>query len=170
MTASARNWRNRKDRVPSEPLRLADLDPAARRRAIVRCAVTILLCWIILLGRPFYVVPVGDKSSLRAFVRLGADIALIGAVFAWQIRRISTAELPELRAIEALGIVVVLFLVAFSGLYLGMSHQSPLSFTQRLDQSRALFLHHHHLLDGRLRRYHAQNRRGAPRGFRSDVA
>ncbi len=56
-------------------------------------------------------------------VRLGADIALIGAVFAWQIRRISVAELPELRAIEALGIVVVLFLVVFSGIYLGMSHE-----------------------------------------------
>jgi voltage-gated potassium channel len=136
--AAARKWRNRKDRVPSEPLRLADLDPASRRRALLRCAVTILLCWVILLGA-FYVVPIGDKSSLRAFVRLGADIALIGAVFAWQIRRISTAELPELRAIEALGIVVVLFLVAFAGLYLGMSHQSPLSFTQRLDQTRALY-------------------------------
>ena len=136
--AAARNWRNRKDRVPSEPLRLADLNPASRRRAVVRCAVTILLCWVIILGA-FYVVPIGDKSSLRAFVRLGADIALIGAVFAWQIRRISTAELPELRAIEALGIVVVLFLVAFAGLYLGMSHQSPLNFTQRLDQTRALY-------------------------------
>ena len=87
----------------------------------------------------FYVMPIGHESGLRAFVRLGADIALIAAVFAWQIRRISVAELPELRAIEALGIVVVLFLVAFSGIYLAMSHESPFTFTQPLDQTRALY-------------------------------
>jgi len=105
---------------------------------MVRCALTIFLCWVVLLGA-FYIVPIGHESPLRAFVRLGADIALIAAVFAWQIRRISIAELPELRAIEALGIVVVLFFVAFSGIYLGMSHETPFTFTQRLDQTRALY-------------------------------
>ena len=87
----------------------------------------------------FYVLPIGHESGLRAFVRLGLDIALVGAVFAWQIRRISLAELPELRAIEALGIVVVLFLVSFSGIYLAMSHESPGTFTQPLDHTRALY-------------------------------
>ena len=76
---------------------------------------------------------------MRAFTRLAADIAIIAAVFAWQIRRISVAALPELRAIEALGIVIVLFLVAFSGIYLGMSHETPFTFTERLDQSKALY-------------------------------
>ncbi len=136
--ARPRPWRSRKEGTPATPIRLADLDPAARRRALLRCGVTIALCWVVVIGA-FYVVPIGDKSGLRTFVRLGADIALIAAVFAWQIRRISVAELPELRAMEALGIVVVLFLVAFSGIYLGMSHESPFTFTQRLDQTRALY-------------------------------
>ena len=57
-------------------------------------------------------------------VRLGVDIALVGAVFAWQIRRDLGGRLPELRAIEALGIVIALFLVLFSGIYLAMSHES----------------------------------------------
>ncbi len=85
---------------------------------------TVALCWILVVGA-FYVIPIGHESGLRAGTRLGADVALIAAVFVWQIRRISMAELPELRAIEALGIVVVLFLVAFSGLYLGMSPSPP---------------------------------------------
>ena len=105
---------------------------------MLRCGLTILICWVFLIGA-FYVVPIGHESSLRAFVRLGVDVALIAAIFAWQIRRISVAELPELRAIEALGIVVVLFLVAFSGIYLGMSHETPLTFTQKLDQTKALY-------------------------------
>jgi hypothetical protein len=137
-SSSARTWRNRKDRVPSTPIRLTDLDPASRRRAMLRCGLTIALCWIFIIGA-FYLAPMGHESSLRAFLRLGADVAIIAAVFAWQIRRISVAELPELRAIEALGIVIVLFLVAFSGIYLGMSHESPLTFTHRLDQTKALY-------------------------------
>ena len=124
--------------MPSTPLRLTELPPAARRRAIVRSAGTIALCWVFVVGA-FYVLPIGHESGLRAFTRLAVDIALIGTVFAWQIRRISVAELPELRAIEALGIVVVLFLVAFSGIYLGMSHQSVLSFSRVLDQTQALY-------------------------------
>ena len=87
----------------------------------------------------FYALPIGHESGVRAFVRLGADIALIGAVFAWQIRRISMAELPELRAVEALGIVVALFLVVFSGIYVAMSHEAVATFTQPLDHTRALY-------------------------------
>jgi hypothetical protein len=103
-----------------------------------RCGATVVLCWVFLIGA-FYVLPIGHESSLRAGVRVGVDVALVGAVFAWQIRRISVAALPELRAIEALGIVIALFLVLFSSVYLAMSHESGVTFTQRLDQTRALY-------------------------------
>jgi hypothetical protein len=128
----------RTPRVASEPLRLADLPPTLRRRAVLRCGATVVLSWVLLIGA-FYVIPIGHESGLRAFVRLGLDIAIVGAVFAWQIRRISVAALPELRAIEALGIVIALFLVLFSGVYLAMSHESPLTFTRPLDHTRSLY-------------------------------
>ncbi len=86
----------------------------------------------------YYVLPISRESELRAVVRLAADIALIASVFLWQIRRISRAELPELRAIEALGIIVALFLVLFSGVYLALSRNTG-AFTQSLDQTRALY-------------------------------
>ena len=126
------------DRAPATPVRLTDLDPASRRRAMLRCGATIALSWVLIFGA-FYALPIGHESGLRAFLRLGADIALIGAVFVWQIRRISMAELPELRAIEALGIVIALFLVAFSGIYVAMSHESVATFTKPLDHTRALY-------------------------------
>jgi hypothetical protein len=128
----------RTPRVASEPLRLADLPTTVRRRAVFRCGATVVLCWVLLIGA-FYVIPIGHESGLRAFVRLGLDIAIVGAVFAWQIRRISVAALPELRAIEALGIVIALFLVLFSGIYLAMSHESPAVFTRPLDHTQALY-------------------------------
>ena len=127
-----------KDGVASRAIRLTDLDPAARRRALVRCGLTIVLSWVFVVGA-FCILPIGRESGLHTFVRLGLDIALIGAVFAWQIRRISVAQLPELRAVEALGIVVVVFLVLFSGIYLAMSHDAPRTFTQTLDHIQALY-------------------------------
>jgi voltage-gated potassium channel len=129
---------SRRDRVASTPIRLADLNPVARKRALFQCGATILLSWVFVIGA-FYVLPIGRESGLRAFVRLGLDIALIGVVFAWQIRRISLAELPELRAVEGLGIVVVVFFVLFSGIYLAMSHDAARTFTQSLDHTKALY-------------------------------
>jgi voltage-gated potassium channel len=105
---------------------------------MLRSAGIIALSWVLIVGA-FFVLPIGHESGLRATVRLGADIALIGAVLAWQIRRITVAELPELRAVEALGIVIAVFLVAFSAIYLSMSHQAASTFTQPLDHARALY-------------------------------
>ncbi len=105
---------------------------------MVRSAAIIVLAWALILGA-FFVLPIGRQSGLREIVRIGADIALIGALVAWQIRRISVAELPELRAAEALGIVVAIFLVAFSAIYLSMSHHGASNFSQPLDQTKALY-------------------------------
>ena len=80
--SNPRPWLNRKERVASEPLRLADLPTTMRRRAVLRCGATVVLAWVFLIGA-FYVLPIGHESGLRALVRLGLDIGLVGAVFAW---------------------------------------------------------------------------------------
>ena len=79
------------------PCRFADLGPYDRRRAILRCGLTIVVAWVIIVGA-YYVLPIGRESELRPGVRIAVDVALIASVFTWQIRRISRAELPELRA------------------------------------------------------------------------
>ena len=113
--------------------------------------------------RPRVGPPRGSSAS-------GLDIALVGAVFAWQIRRISFAELPELRAIKASG-VIALFLVLFSGIYLAMSNQAPRVFTRPPRSHAGALLHDHRLLDGRLRRHHSQDGHGMHLGcLGSDVA
>jgi voltage-gated potassium channel len=129
---------SRPERPVAAPLRLADLERPQQRLAVMRCALTIFVAWALILGA-FYVLPVAHESATRTGVRLGVDLALIAAVFIWQIRRIGRAELPELRAIEALGIVVAVFLVLFSSIYLSMSNAAASTFTQRLDPTRALY-------------------------------
>jgi hypothetical protein len=118
---------------------LADLDRAQRRRALVTSGVIVAASWILIFGA-FFLLPVGHESGLRGVLRLAAVIALIAAVLAWQIRRIAFAELPELRAVEALGVVIALFLVLFSSIYLSMSHGSLRTFSEPLDHVRAIYM------------------------------
>ena len=123
---------------PREPLRLADLDRSQRHRAVVQAAATVILAWVLILGA-YYLIPFAHLSGARSVLRLCAVVALVGAVLVLQIRRISKAELPELRAVEALGIVVIVFLAGFSTVYLNLSHGAGTTFTQPLDHTRALY-------------------------------
>ncbi len=120
------------------PLRLADLDKQQQRRALLRSGAIIVVAIAMILGA-FYALPFDHLSSERSVLRLSAVVALVVAVFVWQIRRISVAELPELRAAEALGIVIAAFLVGFSIVYLSMSNANIKGFTQPLDHTRALY-------------------------------
>jgi voltage-gated potassium channel len=122
----------------SAQVRLADLERSERRIAILQSVAIVALSWVLIFGA-YYLLPIARESEARAFLRLGADIALVGAALAWQVRRITTARLPELRAVEALGIVIALFLVATSSIYLALSHESATTFSQRLDHTRALY-------------------------------
>jgi hypothetical protein len=123
---------------PRGSLRLSDLDQAQRRRAIFQTVATVTLAWILVLAA-FYLVPFAHLNGTRSVLRLASVVALVGAVLAVQIRRISKAELPELRAVEALAVVIVVFLTGFSIIYLNLSHGTQMTFTQPLDHTRALY-------------------------------
>ncbi len=99
--------------------------------------ILVVACAFIVGG--YYELPFSHLSDERSALRLVSVAVLVVVVLYWQIRRISTAELPELRALEALGIVIAVFLVGFSVIYLSMSHNVPATFTQRLDHTRALY-------------------------------
>ena len=120
------------------PRRLSELEQHERRKALLQTLLIVIVAWILVIGA-YYVVPIGTESGVRVFVRLLVDVALVGAVLVWEAFRVVHADLPEVRAMEALGIVLVLFLVLFSALYLSMSHASASTFTDTLDHTRALY-------------------------------
>jgi hypothetical protein len=123
---------------PRASLRLADLERAQRHRAIIQTAATVVLAWVLVLAA-FYLVPFAHLNGTRSVLRLISVVALVGAVLLVEIRRISTAELPELRAVEALAVVIAVFLTGFSIVYLNLSHGTQATFTQPLDHTRALY-------------------------------
>jgi len=124
--------------VSVTPRRLVELDPRHRRRAVIRTGLTVGVAWVVLFGI-YYLEPVVRYDNAAAIVRLVVGLSLLGVVLALQTRRITNAELPELRAAEALGLIIPLFLLAFSTLYLSLSHGTARTFNQPLDHTSALY-------------------------------
>ncbi len=124
------------------PRRLSELEKGERRRAWLRTGAVLALVWVALIT-VYYLVPAGlvpaHHRGADAFLHLGVGTALFAALLAWQARRIVGAELPELRAVEALGVVIPLFLVLFATFYLALSNASAHTFSQQLDHTRAIY-------------------------------
>ncbi len=118
--------------------RLSELGVKERRRVVLHASLKLAFAWAILITG-YYLIPIGSEDRPHVFVRLAIDVGLIALFLAWQMRQISQAELPELRAIESLGILLVVLLLVFSAIYLSLSHSLPSTFTQQLDHTRALY-------------------------------
>ena len=97
--------------------RLSELDKGERRRAWLHTVAVLAVAWVMLVG-VYYLLPTGvvpaSRSGAGSVLRLGAGVALFAAILAGQARRIIRAELPELRAVETLGVAIPLFLVVFA--------------------------------------------------------
>jgi len=124
------------------PRRLSELETSERRRAWLRTGAVLALAWVVLIG-VYYLEPVdllpARHTGVAAILRLGVGIVLFAAILATQARRIVGAELPELRAVEALGVVIPLFLVVFATVYLSLTKASAGMFSEQLNHSRALY-------------------------------
>jgi voltage-gated potassium channel len=120
------------------PKSLEQMPSSERRRAVLVVIARVVLVWILLIGA-YFLFPVGHDWSSWPLVRLAVDMALLIAVIVWQLSRVIGAEYPQLRAMEALGVILVIFLVMFSTLYLSMSHSSRGTFTQPLDHMTAMY-------------------------------
>jgi hypothetical protein len=120
------------------PKRISELEKARRRRELIVAAATVWFTWVFLIVL-YYALPIKSRSDAAAYVRLGASATVFALAIAWQTRRIVKAELPELRAVEALGVAVALFLIFFSTVYLALANASGRNFSQDLDHTKALY-------------------------------
>ncbi len=118
--------------------RLSELALLERRRRIGRSVLVILLAWVVLIG-VYYVLPFDSKNDSSAVVRFVLGGIVFATVLALQVRNILKADIPELRSVEALGVIIPLFLVTFAGIYLTLAHASPTNFSTPLNHTGALY-------------------------------
>jgi len=94
---------------------------------------------ITLLLAAYYLIPTRNGPEDSDVPWLILELFVFGAVVGVQVPAIVKAKYPVLRAVEALGVTIVLFLLIFSRLYLSSSLDDPAVFTQPLDNTTALY-------------------------------
>lgn len=78
-------------------------------------------------------------SPLTAWLRLSAIVLLFLVTLGFQIRAILDAEIPLLRAIEAIAECIVVFVLLYSALHLSISSSDPAAFSEPLEHIDALY-------------------------------
>lgn len=101
-----------------------------------------LVAFLALLIFFFSTVPIGgfnEDNPAAAWIRLLVILLVFFCALALQLRMILAAEVPQVRAAEAVVETVLMFLFLFAFLYTSMSTTDPFAFTERLSRMDALY-------------------------------
>ena len=122
------------DRTVSAPT----LPPAARRRHIAWALLRSLIATAALIAL-YYLSPLAHLDRVPIAVSLVVALLILLAITIWQVRAITRATYPALRAIEALAGTVPLFLLLFAACYFLMAQDDPANFNHPLTRTDALY-------------------------------
>lgn len=112
--------------------------PAVKRRRLIYQGVLRGLLSATALVVLYYLVP--DQSwNGDVAVRVLAGLLVFAGITAWQVRAITGSRYPGLKAAEALGLIVPLYLLVFASTYYVMERASAASFTESMTKTDALY-------------------------------
>lgn len=114
------------------------LDRRERIACVSRTVVRIVATTTALLVA-YALVPVGGRTGATGLVRLILGFLAFTAVLGWQLRSVTRAEHPRLRAAEALAIAFVLLVLGFAYTYLSLSRGDLSSISEHLDHVGAVY-------------------------------
>ena len=115
-----------------------ELPPAQRRRLILRAVLRGLLVTTVLVVL-YYLLPLDRPLDTSTTVRLLIGLLIFTGLAVWQVRAITGSRYPGLRAAEALGFILPLYLLMFASTYFLMERASAANFTQPLTRTDALY-------------------------------
>ena len=88
----------------------------------------------------YYLLPMDAAFDGGTIAGLVLGLIAVTALFLWQMRTIVRSPQPQLRAVEALAVVVTLFALLFATSYFLLERATPGSFTEPLTRTDALYL------------------------------
>jgi hypothetical protein len=109
-----------------------------RRRLIIRAVLRGVVVTTVLVVL-YYLLPLDRPWDTDTAVRLLIGLLVFAGLTVWQVRAIAGARYPGLRAGEALGVIIPLYLLLFSSTYFVMERASAANFTQPLTRTDALY-------------------------------
>ena len=115
-----------------------ELPPAQRRRLIIGAVLRGLVVTTVLVVL-YYLLPLDRPLDTGTAVRLVIGLLVFTGLTVWQVRAVAGARYPGLRAAEALGFILPLYLLLFASTYFLMQRASAANFTQPLTRTDALY-------------------------------
>ncbi len=108
-----------------------------QRRTVFAC-LRVLVALALVLG-VYAALPSSPNNEITNWVTIFLGLGIFVAVLTWQIREVAKSSHPIIRAVEALGITISLFLILFSTQYVAESAASSEAFSEPLDKFSGLY-------------------------------
>lgn len=116
-----------------------ELSPSERRRLIARGLLRALAAAVVLMAL-YFLSPLDRMDTVPLGMSLAVGLLVLLGVSIWQVRAITRAAYPMVRAIQALATTVPLFLILFAASYFLMAQADSANFsTQTLTRTDALY-------------------------------
>lgn len=111
----------------------------AQRRKFLVLAVLRPTLTTVALFVGYYLLPVDRRLDGWTLVVLVGGTAGIVALIVWEIRRILHSPFPTLQGVQALALIVPLFLLIYANVYYVLAYNVPASFSTPLTRTDALY-------------------------------
>lgn len=122
------------------PRRLIELTASERRRAVTVAIARFLATFAGVIA-VYYLLPLSQGVvGVDDVIQLLISMVIFVGIVLWQLVSILRADLPALRALEAVGFVIPFFLCSYAATYVLLSQASGGNFNEPLTRSAALYL------------------------------
>ena len=112
---------------------------SVKRRRLIGLGLLRSLATTTVLVALYYLLPLNHLASVPLAVILVAGLSVLLVVAAWQLRLVSNARYPGVRAVQALATTVPLFVLLFASAYFVMARSSPPGFSYQLTRTDSLY-------------------------------
>jgi voltage-gated potassium channel len=110
--------------------------PSRRRIVLVLARSTVT---IVLLVTVYFALPLRTREDDGTLVLFLAGVVALVVMIVWQLRAITTAVHPALRAVEAFASAIPLFLLIFASTYVVLDGTQPDTFSEPMSRVDALY-------------------------------
>jgi hypothetical protein len=115
------------------------LSAAERRRRLAVGLLRALAITVVLVAM-YFLVPLDRLSSVPLALILAAGLVALAVAATYQVKAVTSAQYPALRAVEALAATAPLFLLLFAAVYFVMAQADPSNFNaQTLSRADSLY-------------------------------
>ena len=117
---------------------MTGLTPPSRPQVLL-LGVVRPLATVVLLVAAYYVLPIGQRLGGGSVVVLVAGLAVVAAVVVWEVKGILRSGHPVLQGVQAVALVIPLFLLVFADVYHVLALAQPGSFNAPMSKTDALY-------------------------------